>query len=139
MGALIRIVGGARKVKEIYDEYVRKLNEYNAQIKHTGFYLRPVTKIARRDRKDPSRIVRYDYYYGRYWYFYISTRQRGIYIYLGREKPLESLPDPPKDPLEGVEIIYDGDDILIPKEQFDKVRDLFIGYSKIPEGGLENI
>lgn len=132
---LVRIVEGARRVKEIYDEYVKRLNEYNEQIKHTGFYLKPVTKVARRDRRDPSKIIRYDYYYGKYWFFSISTKERKAYIYLGREKPLESLPDPPKDPLEGVEIVYDGEDILIPKEQFERIKDLFSGYTKILETG----
>ncbi|MEM2203013.1 MAG: hypothetical protein QXI22_01490 [Sulfolobales archaeon] len=134
MKALIRIVGGAHRIKEIYDNYVREIKEYNNQIKHTGFYLMPVRKTVKKSRKDPSK-VKYNYYYGRYWYFYISTKERGIYIYVGKEKPLESLPDPPKNPLEGVEIIYDGDDILIPEDQFEKVKDLFKGYTSIVEGG----
>lgn len=137
MKALVRIVGGVRRVKEIYDEYVRKLNEYNDQIKHTGFYLKPVMKIVRRDRNDPSKVARYDYYYGKFWYIQISTRQRKAYIYVGKEKPLESLPDPPRDPLEGIEMIQEGDDILIPKDQFERVKDLFAGYTKILEGGWE--
>ncbi len=133
MRALVRIVGGARRVKEIYDEYVKQLNEYNERIRHTGFYLKPVIKVARRDHKDPSKIIKHDYYYGKYWYIAISTKKRKAYLYVGKEKPLESLPDPPKDPLEGVEIIYDGEDILIPKEQFEGIKDLFSGYTKILE------
>jgi hypothetical protein len=133
MGVMIRVVGGASKVRKIYDKYVKKVKEYNKQIRHTGFYLEPVKMVPRRNPLDRKSVVKYDYYYGRYWYLYIGGKERGRYIYLGRTKPLETLPDPPENPLNYVKIIYDDEDILIPEEQFEKVKDLFKGYPKLRE------
>ncbi|MEM1610983.1 MAG: hypothetical protein QXQ57_04980 [Sulfolobales archaeon] len=133
MGVMIRVVGGAHKVRKILEEYVKKVKEYNKQIRHTGFYLEPVKMVPRRDPFGNGRLIKYDYYYGRYWYIYISGKERGRYLYLGTTKPIETLPDPPKNPLDGVKIIYDEEDILIPEEQFEKVKDLFKGYPKLRE------
>lgn len=133
MGVMIRVVGGAPKVRKILEEYVMKVKEYNKQIRHTGFYLEPVKMVPRRDPHDRWNVKKYDYYYGRYWYINVGGKERGRYVYLGTAKPIETLPDPPKNPLEGVKIIYDDEDILIPEDQFEKVKDLFKGYPKLRE------
>lgn len=129
MPTMIRVIGGTARAKKILEEYIRMVKEYNKQIRETGFYLAPVEIIPRRDPRNPHK-VKYDYYYGRYWYLYIGVKERGKYLYVGRKKPLETLPDPPKNPLEGVKIWFDGEDILIPEDQFDRVKDLFKGYPK---------
>lgn len=81
--------------------------EYNSRIRHTGYYLKPVHVTVR--RLDNGAIVKY-YYYGRYWYkLEKASPSRIRWIYVGREKPLPDLPDPPPHPLEGVVVKrYDG-------------------------------
>lgn len=129
--ARIRIVGGVHRLRKIREELLERLREYNDKIKSTGFFLVPVKEIKVKISW-PSGLVeerRYQYY-GRYWYMYVSDRSgRGLRpVYVGRSKPLETLPDPPEDPLKGVRIYYDGEDLLVPEDQFERVKDLFKGY-----------
>ena len=84
----------------IIGELLPVFYEYNNRIRHTGFYLKPV-HISTRRLQDGS-VVKY-YYYGRYWYKLEKDVMGKLrWIYVGREKPIPELPDPPHNPLEGV-------------------------------------
>lgn len=90
------------KLNLIIGEIIPVFYEYNSRIKQTGFYLKPV-HIATRRLSDGT-VVKY-YYYGRYWYrIERDLLGRLKWVYIGKEKPLLTLPDPPRNPLEGVVI-----------------------------------
>lgn len=88
------------KLNLIIGELLPVFYEYNNRIRHTGFYLKPV-HISTRKLQDGT-VVKY-YYYGRYWYRIEKDPAGKLrWTYIGREKPLPELPDPPHNPLEGV-------------------------------------
>lgn len=72
--------------------------QYNSAIKHFGYYLKPVHVVSRRS---DGNLVKY-YYYGRYWYRLDTSSSKLKWIYIGRNKPDPSLPDPPPHELEGL-------------------------------------
>jgi len=88
------------KLNLIIGQILPVFYEYNNMIKQQGFYLKPVHMVTR--RLQDGTIVKY-YYYGRYWYKLEKTPTGRLkWIYIGKEKPLPELPDPPENPLEGV-------------------------------------
>lgn len=95
------------KLNLVIGEMLPAFYEYNNKIRHTGFYLKPV-HISTRRLQDGTAISYY--YYGRYWYrLEKDPLGRLKWVYIGRDKPVPELPDPPRNPLEGVVIKkYDG-------------------------------
>ncbi|MEM4601933.1 MAG: hypothetical protein QW808_03435, partial [Desulfurococcaceae archaeon] len=90
------------KLSLIIGEIIPVFYEYNNRIRRTGFYLKPV-HIATR-RLSNGTTVKY-YYYGRYWYrIERDPIGRLKWVYMGKEKPSLNIPDPPRNPLEGVVI-----------------------------------
>jgi len=88
------------KFNLIMGEILPVFYEYNNIVKQKGFYLKPVHVVVR--KLQDKGIVKY-YYYGRYWYKIEKEPGGKIkWIYIGKNKPLPELPDPPKNPLEGV-------------------------------------
>jgi len=110
----------------VIGEILPAFYEYNSKIRHTGFYLKPVHMSTR--RLQDGTLVKY-YYYGRYWYrLEKDALGRLKWVYIGREKPLHSLPDPPRNPLEGVvikkyndtvEIVFAGEELF--KEIYNRL------------------
>lgn len=91
-----------RRLSLVIGEILPVFYEYNKRIKHLGLYLKPIHIVTR--KSSDGSTVKY-YYYGRYWYKLEKTPDGKIkWIYIGREKPIPSLPDPPLNPLEGVVI-----------------------------------
>lgn len=100
-----------RKISLIVGETLPVYYEYNNRIKHLGLYLKPIHMVTRKSA-DGS-IVKY-YYYGRYWYKIEKTPDGRIrWIYIGKEKPVPTLPDPPANPLEGVVVKVHDDNVEI--------------------------
>ncbi|MEM0000557.1 MAG: hypothetical protein QXH02_03240 [Desulfurococcaceae archaeon] len=107
------------KLNLIIGELLPVFYEYNNKIKHTGFYLKPV-HISTRRLQDGA-VIKY-YYYGRYWYRLERDPAGKLkWIYVGKDKPLHELPDPPHNPLEGVvvkkysdtiEIVFAGEELF---------------------------
>lgn len=95
------------KLNLVIGEMLPAFYEYNNKIRHTGFYLKPV-HISTRRLQDGTAISYY--YYGRYWYrLEKDPLGRLKWVYIGKDKPVPELPDPPRNPLEGVVIKkYDG-------------------------------
>jgi hypothetical protein len=88
------------KLNMVFTEALSEIYEYNNKIRDTGYYLKPVHMSTR--RLADGTVVKY-YYYGRYWYRVEKGESGSVrWIYLGREKPSPQLPDPPRNPLEGV-------------------------------------
>ncbi len=111
-----------RTINDIISGYTQKIYEYNNIVRKKGYYLKPVHIVVKK-RKDGTR-VKY-YYYGRYWYR-IEIRKNGSsqikWIYLGKEKPDKDLPDPPKNPLEGLVVRVDNEGISLNKSLHEILR-----------------
>ncbi len=131
----IRVVNGRKALKTILESYVRELYQYNSVIKDTGFYLKPVHIVV----KKTSGGKRYYYYYGRYWWRIVYAGKKGRtsrvkWKYYGKSKPRElaGYPDPPRNPLEGVKVVVEGDDIIVSIEQFNRIKRFLHGYRAVP-------
>lgn len=100
-----------KEFQEILDkleEYRRKIYEYNKLVSGKGFRLKPLHIVV---KKQNNTTVKY-LYFGRYWYKVVYVGRSGKtskvkWIYLGKEKPDNTLPDPPKHPLEGIVVKID--------------------------------
>ncbi|BBD74009.1 hypothetical protein HS1genome_2398 [Sulfodiicoccus acidiphilus] len=69
-------------------ELKRRIYAYNEDIRGKGVYLKPVHFVYKRDGR---KYV----YVGRYWYVLRRRDGKLKWNYVGSEKPLSSLPDPP--------------------------------------------
>ncbi|MCE4620325.1 MAG: hypothetical protein F7C33_04800 [Desulfurococcales archaeon] len=116
----LRIYGGARVLREILDEIKRPFYEYNSEISRTGYYLKPVHKVYKRLSDGRRRVYEY---YGRYWW-----RKKGKrLVYSGTRKPARVPLEPPANPLEGLSIIVEDDDIILSCGDYEKFKGYFRG------------
>ncbi len=106
---IVRVRDGLKLIGLVFDEYRRRLYEYNERIKEFNYYLKPVHEVT----YSYEGIVRKYLYFGRYWYRLVKSRGGLKWIYIGREKPDPHLPDPPLNPFEGIKIVVEGNDVLI--------------------------
>ncbi len=94
--------------------YITELYEYNNKIKKYGFYFKPVHIVVKKNSSGEK--IKY-YYFGRYWYKIVPAKKKNRrtirWIYLGKNKPIRNLIDPPKNPLEGLVIKISNDGIEI--------------------------
>ncbi|WP_440059756.1 hypothetical protein ACSU1N_00935 [Thermogladius sp. 4427co] len=89
-----------KKLNTVIADYLQQIYEYNNTARQKGYYLKPVHIAV---RKEGNSVRTKYYYYGRYWYKIERTEKGGIrWTYIGKEKPDPTLPDPPKNPLEGL-------------------------------------
>lgn len=112
----VRIING-------YEDIVSELNKikeviyvYNSEISNKGYYLKPVHKVYK--LKNRNKII-YEYY-GRYWWKKLDKKL----IYSGVVKP-KILPSPPENPIEGLSIIREGNDIVIDCNVYEKFKWVF--------------
>ncbi len=99
---------GYQLIMELFSPYRRKIYEYNSLIKETGYYLKPIHLVVKKELN-----LKY-LYFGRYWYRVVRGYHGRIkWIYIGREKPDPNLPEPPLNPFEGLKIIVSDGDILV--------------------------
>jgi len=95
---------------------------YNTMIKPRNYYLKPVHIVVK--KKTSGVKIKY-YYYGRYWYRIVKQPSGKLkWIYIGKEKPLSNLPDPPRNPLEGLVVKIDGSELEIiasTRELYEKI------------------
>jgi hypothetical protein len=101
-----------RRINLILSDFLPEIYRYNDMIKDKRYYLKPVHIVIK--KRGNGHKIKY-YYYGRYWYKIEKNKGRkGIkWVYIGREKPEPSLPDPPRNPLEGLAIKINGNEIAI--------------------------
>lgn len=109
---LIRIRDGIKLINLVFDEYRRRLYEYNDRIKEFNYYLKPVHEVTYYYKGIPRKYQ----YFGRYWYRLVKNpKSKGglKWIYVGREKPDPHLPEPPLNPFEGIKVVVENNDLLI--------------------------
>ncbi len=100
-----------RRINLLLSNYLPEIYRYNSLIKDKKYYLKPVHIVIK--RKSNGNKIRY-YYYGRYWYRIERNSSGKIkWVYLGREKPDRGLPDPPKNPLEGLVVKISNGEVVI--------------------------
>lgn len=99
-----------RFLRELIDVYKTALYAYNTAIKSYDVYLKPVHIVV---KKRGDAVVVY-HYYGKYWYRIRYEKGKLKWIYLGRERPLPDLPNPPVNPLTVVKIVKrDGNGVCV--------------------------
>ena len=101
-------------LNSLIEKYKNELYAYNTLIKKYGFYLKPYHIVVKYSRDKKIKYI----YYGRYWYRLKYIGKRGStskvkWVYIGSEKPINSLPDPPHNPLEGAVLKICDDGIYI--------------------------
>ena len=115
----LRIKGGYTLIMSIFSPYRKRIYKYNEEIKDSGYYLKPIHVVYRLLEGRKLKYV----YFGRYWYRVYKTREKERtklrWIYVGRDKPDPHLPEPPINPLEGLAVVVDGEDILVDKKTFE--------------------
>jgi hypothetical protein len=127
----LRVVGGLNAFKAVLELYLRKLYEYNTLARRYGVYLKPVHIVVRVVGAEKRTY----YYVGRYWWRIEYAGKQGRtsrlrWKYIGREKPAELkdvLPDPPRNPLEGLKFYAIGDDVVVDRETYEKFSWVFAG------------
>jgi len=92
-------------IKTLEEAYKLKLYEYNSLISKWRIKLKPVHIVCSRGKKYV--------YLGRYWYRVEYSSGKLKWVYLGKEKPFEHLPDPPLNPLDMVATYTKGGDVCI--------------------------
>ena len=111
--------------KKEFDEIFSKLKSlvysYNADLKGTGLYLKPFHIVYKSNGKQYI-------YIGKYWYYLEYKDGKVKWYYLGTEKPLDKLPDPPAIP--NVTIIKKGDDYYITPLDLDRLK-LFLQKAQV--------
>ena len=122
----IRVLGGVVALARLEAIVKEPFYEYNSRISGTGYMVKPVHKVYRR-RSDGTRRIYV--YYGRYWW-----RRRGRrLVYAGTRKPRRVRLEPPRNPLAGLSLIVEGDDIIIPCWVYEAYRGLFEGLPAVRE------
>lgn len=113
-----------KHINLILSKYTEQIYSYNNIAREKGLYLKPVHVVVKKQRD--GRKVKY-YYYGRYWYKIEIRKGRPSkikWIYLGKEKPDPELPDPPRNPLEGLVVRVTEDQVVVStpsKELYDLI------------------
>ncbi|MFP3260106.1 MAG: hypothetical protein RXQ22_04315 [Sulfolobus sp.] len=103
--------------EKVFDEVISKLKakvyEYNSKIKEFGVYLKPYHLVYKNGKKYV--------YIGKYWYRLEKINGKLKWIYLGKSKPIENMPDPPSIP--DYTIIVDNDGwYVVDKKILDELK-----------------
>jgi len=117
------IKGGYSLIMEIFSPYRRRIYEYNSLIRESGYYLKPIHLVVKKDVNSKYKYL----YFGRYWYRLIKASNGRIrWIYVGREKPDPNLPEPPINPLEGLKIIViNENDVIVDEYVYNTLVSMF--------------
>lgn len=119
----VRVQGGAPAAEALSLMARQAVYSYNMAIRKTGYYLKPVHYVYKRNSS--GRVKVYEYY-GRYWWRLERVGSRVRWRYVGKVKP-PGLPEPPETGLEGLRIIRDGDDIIVDCWVVERFPDIFQG------------
>ncbi len=130
---LYRVIGARRHFERLVEKYKVEIYRYNEFIKNTGYYLKPVHMVYKRDRDGRLRVYRY---VAKYWWriFYIGRRgktSRIKWIYVGSRMPYHPdlmLNPPPPSPFEGIGYAVEGEDVLLTDEAYRRVKSLLKGF-----------
>ena len=142
------VLDAASRILEIQSGHKKKLDAYHRQVRRlkNRFFLRKVHV----KRGGKSYVYHKYYRYGHFkvgddgeaevvipsdlsnverYRFIRGYRLKRRMVYVGAEKPKVVLPDPPDDPLAGLDFEGRGDSVILDKKTFDRLKGLF--------GGLE--
>ena len=114
---LVMIRDGYKILMSIYSPYRERIYLYNARIRDSGYYLKPIHIVYKTINERKYKYI----YFGRYWYRIIRKGSKVKWVYIGREKPDPHLPDPPLSPFEGISVIVDENNNVIVNEATFKV------------------
>ncbi|OYT61046.1 MAG: hypothetical protein B6U75_00135 [Desulfurococcales archaeon ex4484_217_1] len=118
----VRIIDGYRRILAVQREYVEELKEYNNLVKKFGFYLKPTHVVSVKGKKY--------IYHGRYWWKITYVREHGKtkvkWKYVGKDVP-RGLPQPPRNPLKGLNYMREGNDVILNLDSFSKFKHIFYG------------
>lgn len=102
--------------EKVFDEIIRRMKskvyDYNSKIREYGVYLKPYHIVYKNGKKY--------IYVGKYWYKLEKKDGKLKWIYLGKTKPNESMPDPP--PIPDYTIIKDGDGYIIDEKILNELE-----------------
>ncbi len=115
---MIRVQRGYRAIKEVLDKVKEEIYRYNSLASGRGYYLKPV-HMSYRTVNGVRRVYEY---YGRYWW----RRGEDKLIYVGTRRP-PGLPEPPVNPLEGLSLIREGEDVILRCDVYERFRWAFGG------------
>ncbi|GAB6148666.1 hypothetical protein [Stetteria hydrogenophila] len=104
----VRLVDGLDAFRAAVEELLATVYSYNARLRGTGYYLKPLHRVYKRDPETGALVV-YEYY-GRYWWRLERRGGRLRWRYAGREPP-PGVPEPPRHPLEGMAAKIEGSDV----------------------------
>lgn len=102
-----------KKVNLLLSNFLPEIYRYNNLVRNKNYYLKPVHIVIK--KKSNGSIVKYQYY-GRYWYRLERKPGRPSrikWVYMGKEKPEKELPDPPRNPLDGLVIKISDNEVEI--------------------------
>lgn len=92
-------------LNKIIDIYRTELYSYNNIAKRYGLYLKPIHISVKKNKHS----VKTYHYYGRYWYRIEYVKGKIVWIYVGKEKPIQEIPDPPLNPFTAIKTSKSGD------------------------------
>ncbi|MCI2415278.1 MAG: hypothetical protein MPF33_08590 [Candidatus Aramenus sp.] len=79
-----------REFDDVITRFKELVYEYNSKIKEYNVYLKPFHVVNKGGK-------RY-FYIGKYWYKLERINGKLKWIYLGKEKPIKEMPEPPRFP-----------------------------------------
>lgn len=115
----VRLVDGLDAFREAVESLLRELYSYTESLRGTGYYLKPLHRVYRRDPEAGVKVI-YEYY-GRYWWRLERRRGRLRWRYVGREPP-PGVPEPPRHPLEGMSAKIVGSDVELDCRWLDVLK-----------------
>ncbi|MCS7099636.1 MAG: hypothetical protein RMH84_06925 [Sulfolobales archaeon] len=119
---------GLNHLLNLYMKYKLELFNYNENIRSTGYYVKPIHVAYRSIGRYRVKYI----YFGRYWYRVSRRGSRLMWIYLGKEKPEPSLPDPPLNPFEGISaVVVDEEDIEIRPEALKLLAEIELAQNQV--------
>ncbi len=95
--------------ERIMDSLKRAVYEYNTSLRGTNVYLKPYHVVHKGDKKYV--------YVGRYWYVLEREKGRLKWRYLGKAKPFQNLPDPPRIP--EMTIVVEGNEFYVEEKALE--------------------
>lgn len=114
----VRVYGGYGPISRVLNDIKEAIYSYNVIASSRGYYLKPVHKVYKR----VGGLTRVYEYYGRYWWRKGDSRL----IYAGSVKP-RGLPEPPPNPLDGLSVIREDNDIIVDCGTYERFKELFKG------------
>lgn len=113
------IVDGNKGLKEYLKLYKKELKDYKESFKGWGYTFK---EVKPKGAKRP-------YFYWYKWE-YNNEQQNNVWTYIGKETPNINIPNPPKSRLDDIEFTIMGENILINETEYEKIKDLLLGYYK---------